>query len=144
MTLSGPNACLGSTKDVKIFAAFLHSPVQRAVSISRRCRTRLRGSGLLELGKDLLPIDDGSGLLIPRGMAEFVQRERELEGDKESNVDEEGRWSGSYEEAVSQWGVGRMTADTGRQFVGALEALGDAALTNYTVDHCRFQDDRIT
>jgi hypothetical protein len=27
MTLSGPKACFGSTKEVKIFAAFLHSPV---------------------------------------------------------------------------------------------------------------------
>lgn len=26
MTLSGPKACLGSTKEVKILAAFLHSP----------------------------------------------------------------------------------------------------------------------
>lgn len=31
MTLSGPKACLGSTKEVKILAAFLHSPVHMEV-----------------------------------------------------------------------------------------------------------------
>ena len=31
MTLSGPNACFGSTKEARTLAAFLHSPEKRLV-----------------------------------------------------------------------------------------------------------------
>jgi hypothetical protein len=42
MTLSGPKACLGSIKEVRILAAFLHSPVY-SVLVSRTCRKPIAG-----------------------------------------------------------------------------------------------------
>jgi hypothetical protein len=63
MTLSGPKACLGSTKDVKILAAFLHSPIHmgEGFGLAGGAARQLRGSGHGRSGHILLK-DDGSGL----------------------------------------------------------------------------------
>lgn len=58
MILSGPKACRGSTKEAKIFPAFLHSPAPDQYS----CITSTA------LRDDLLLIEEGIGLLIPKGM----------------------------------------------------------------------------
>ena len=58
MTLSGPNACLGSMKEAKILLHFLHSAMSHG-SVQGRI------SGSISY---LHAIDDGSGLCIPIGI----------------------------------------------------------------------------
>jgi hypothetical protein len=66
--LSGPKACRGSTKDAKIFPAFLHSPALDQYS----CTT------LTALSDDLLLIEEGIGLLIPNGIWKVARAPLEL------------------------------------------------------------------
>jgi hypothetical protein len=64
MTFSGPNACRGSMKEVRILAHFLHSAAhqgQKRESPTWVAWTSQRGTA----GTDLHAIDDGRGLLIP-------------------------------------------------------------------------------
>ena len=56
MTLSGPKACRGSTKDARIFAACIHSPAIDQLDLDEVV------SGYVLL------IDEGRGLLIPNGI----------------------------------------------------------------------------
>jgi hypothetical protein len=110
--LSGPKACLGSTNEVKIFAAFLHSPVQMGVIVSRIFRTRLRGKWV-----------DRSTRTVHRRGQRIVDPERHICGicrGKTVNSTERGVRLGNEESPgvdqvpVSQVSVGLMTADAGR------------------------------
>jgi hypothetical protein len=65
MTLSGPKACLGSTKEARILPAFLHSPGRFGQSC---CPHTIAGNLRNTSAGDSLLIDEGSGLLIPKGI----------------------------------------------------------------------------
>jgi hypothetical protein len=68
MILSGPKACRGSTKDAKIFPAFLHSPALDQYSWTT----------LTALRDGLLLIDEGIGLFIPNGILAVSRAPMEL------------------------------------------------------------------
>lgn len=69
MILSGPNACLGSTKEARILPVFLHSPREEEKSRLDYAQLRLQHGGR-DAG-DLLLIEEGSGLLISGMAGEF-------------------------------------------------------------------------
>jgi hypothetical protein len=58
MILSGPKACRGSMKDARILPAFLHSPAPHQYFCETSVWLRI----------DLLLMEEGIGLLIPKGI----------------------------------------------------------------------------